>query len=659
MSIDNWVPPYSIKIMHDFLDNKYYNFLNDIIQNRQFYEACQSVNSKHIVDEKHKIRLDYTLTSTECSVIDKHLIQKADCNCNLRERWRLLYYNGDTDKKAFRDAHTDWTRHSCHRRMSIIIGLSEPSDYEGGELVFPNNNLKYKIGKYDAVIFDGRLLHEVLPVTKGKRYVLQAFLFDETGCALKKVKNNYNSFVLLGNEETDILENNMLENNNWDIYNNINAVHSRISSYMDNYVGTFKHINDVYKSLENLDDKIYFTWHKSTHSNSKWRGRLYAWDEETCRLKKRTNINLWPRESNTISGKIKKAIKRNINIEIKDLDTKKYFTVISTDGGPGNQIVGIKESIIIAEILNRKFIFPPIIQHYILNKINRNVSNEFKYWNFSDIFKYNNEDISELLDNTALINNTKKLYCIRTQDISKQLRMEKLLNIQFNKTKLKINRFSNQNDVKLLNYDDNVLMISHVYNVLQISNCFWNGCDICPVNSSLIDLYKKVCSRFDFSDKIKTLGDTFIKDNLGNNFIAVHIRYHDTYDQNIKEINKLYDETNIKTLLDELTQNINTPIFIATNNQQKVLHSDLRDCKMLPVSTENDELESFIEQYICCKSNQFLYSGGVHAKPAHKHIRSTWSSFVLDYRYCVLNKQCDNIYLSSYFSNNSKSEYIY
>ena len=39
MENDPWVPPYSIKIMHDFLDNKYYNFLNNIIQNKDFYKA--------------------------------------------------------------------------------------------------------------------------------------------------------------------------------------------------------------------------------------------------------------------------------------------------------------------------------------------------------------------------------------------------------------------------------------------------------------------------------------------------------------------------------------------------------------------------------------------------------------------------------------------
>ena len=53
MENDPWVPPYSIKIMHDFLDNKYYNFLNDIIQNKDFYKARQGVGSNQIVDEKH------------------------------------------------------------------------------------------------------------------------------------------------------------------------------------------------------------------------------------------------------------------------------------------------------------------------------------------------------------------------------------------------------------------------------------------------------------------------------------------------------------------------------------------------------------------------------------------------------------------------------
>ena len=189
-------------------------------------------------------------------------------------------------------------------------------------------------------------------------------------------------------------------------------------------------------------------------------------------------------------------------------------------------------------------------------------------------------------------------------------------------------------------------------NNLQISTCFWNGCDTCGINNQLIDSYKSVCSKFDYSDKIKAIGNKFIKENLGENYISLHLRYQDYHSGDIKHVNKLYDESDIKKLIDELTNESDVKVFIATNNQKKILGSDLKDCKMLEVDKENNELESFIEQYICSYSNKFIYSGGIHAKPNHTHLRSTWSSFVLDYRYCILNKQPnDNIYLSNYFSD--------
>ena len=229
MQKDDWIAPFSVKILHNFLEKKYYQFFNNLIKSKTFYQATQGLKGKQVVQENHKIRKDYTLTLDECSVIDK-LVLDSDCNCNLRERWRLLYYDGDAKKKAFRDAHTDWTNHSCHRRMSIIIGLSEPIDYKGGELVFPNNNLSYKIDKGSAIIFDSRLLHEVLPVTKGKRYVIQAFLFDDSGWKIKKHQNGYNNFNLRINNNKLLNTNPTYISENWKLYNDKNMVHSSIDS---------------------------------------------------------------------------------------------------------------------------------------------------------------------------------------------------------------------------------------------------------------------------------------------------------------------------------------------------------------------------------------------------------------------------------------------
>ena len=169
--MDSWKSPFSVKVIHNFLNNHYYDYFSKLINNRTFIPATQGVNKKQIVQEEHKIRLDYTLNLEECSFIDK-LVIKSNCNCNLRERWRLLYYDGDSEKKAFRDAHTDWTTHACHRRMSIIIGLSNPSDYEGGELTFSHTQNPDPIAlakKGTVICFLSYYEHGVAPITKGSR----------------------------------------------------------------------------------------------------------------------------------------------------------------------------------------------------------------------------------------------------------------------------------------------------------------------------------------------------------------------------------------------------------------------------------------------------------------------------------------------------------
>jgi len=335
---DTWIPPFTFKLINNFLDEKYYTFLYNIIQNKQFSEATQGINGKNIVQKQHKIRLDYTLTNTECAIIDKPLITKADCKCNLRERWRLLYYKGED--KSFRDRHTDWTTHSCHRRMSIVIGLSDIHDYEGGELVFNDLNVKLKIPKGSAIIFDAKLMHEVLPIISGNRYVLQAFMFDDSGYALKTVKNDINSFKLRGadiDDKTVCSPNQNIINSKYQIIENKNAHYNKIKDVTHNYIGTFNYLKDIETYIEN-NNIFCFTWHKPNHLKSKWAGRAYKWTMDEVKKNNRYSISSWPSENNVISG-----ILNSDNISNELYNTEKTLTVLSTNGGPGNQIIGLKK----------------------------------------------------------------------------------------------------------------------------------------------------------------------------------------------------------------------------------------------------------------------------------------------------------------------------
>jgi predicted 2-oxoglutarate/Fe(II)-dependent dioxygenase YbiX len=61
--------------------------------------------------------------------------------------------------------------------MTLNLNAGE---YEGGALRFPEYGPDlYSPATGDAVIFSCTLLHEAMPVTRGRRFVLLSFLFDE------------------------------------------------------------------------------------------------------------------------------------------------------------------------------------------------------------------------------------------------------------------------------------------------------------------------------------------------------------------------------------------------------------------------------------------------------------------------------------------------
>ena len=77
---DSWSPPFSIKIMENFLEEKYHTFMQNMIKTCKFVEATQGVGCKNVVQTQHKIRMDYTLSNNECRYIDDPLIEKAYCD---------------------------------------------------------------------------------------------------------------------------------------------------------------------------------------------------------------------------------------------------------------------------------------------------------------------------------------------------------------------------------------------------------------------------------------------------------------------------------------------------------------------------------------------------------------------------------------------------
>jgi predicted 2-oxoglutarate/Fe(II)-dependent dioxygenase YbiX/peroxiredoxin len=75
-----------------------------------------------------------------------------------------------------------------HRRFAITINLN--GGYEGCDLVLPEfGRRQYRAPHAGAIVFSCGALHQVTPITTGKRYAFLAFLYGEADAALREANN--------------------------------------------------------------------------------------------------------------------------------------------------------------------------------------------------------------------------------------------------------------------------------------------------------------------------------------------------------------------------------------------------------------------------------------------------------------------------------------
>ena len=135
-------------------------------------DALRKRRRDHVVTDPALLR---TLTShVGRRVIPE--VQKAFAFSATRfEGFKLGCYTADD--AGFFDAHRDnLSPATAHRRFALSINLAD--DFEGGELYFPEYGRHlYRPDPGEALVFSGAHLHEVRPVTSGRRFVLLSFLF--------------------------------------------------------------------------------------------------------------------------------------------------------------------------------------------------------------------------------------------------------------------------------------------------------------------------------------------------------------------------------------------------------------------------------------------------------------------------------------------------
>jgi predicted 2-oxoglutarate/Fe(II)-dependent dioxygenase YbiX/peroxiredoxin len=106
------------------------------------------------------------------------------------ERYLIGCYD-ETDQGFFRAHRDNVSKGTAHRQFAVSLNLNS-EEYEGGALRFPEYGRRlYKPETGSAVVFSCALLHEAMPVTTGRRFVLLPFLYDERHAVLRAQNKQY------------------------------------------------------------------------------------------------------------------------------------------------------------------------------------------------------------------------------------------------------------------------------------------------------------------------------------------------------------------------------------------------------------------------------------------------------------------------------------
>ena len=147
-----------------------------------------------VYDQRYKRRSDYQIDDPQLRalLLDRlrrrlvpQMVRAFNYQPTRIERWMVACY--DAEQGGFFRPHRDnTTAGTAHRVFACTINLNAEA-FEGGELRFPEYGQRsYRAPTGGAVIFGCGLLHEALPVTKGRRYAFLPFFYDEEKALLRE-----------------------------------------------------------------------------------------------------------------------------------------------------------------------------------------------------------------------------------------------------------------------------------------------------------------------------------------------------------------------------------------------------------------------------------------------------------------------------------------
>ena len=281
------------------------------------------------VNHKQKIRYDLFINDKELlSKIDNVVYSKLygmiltelNRNAKYRESWKVGFYS--SENHGFYNYHRDDTGNTRYRNVSFSLSLCEPDSYEGGEIHFKELDMKFKLKKNQCIFFDPGVLHGVTTITKGSRYVLLGFMFDEEGKILKeKISPQPRDF---NNHYVPILEKEIL-----DYYYTINQNNKIDKDYADYYKKIVWNDNDDYYYEDNNSNVLLVSFAGMGMKNSIPTFIFYNFLRRYKELDKLFVRDLKQRYYMTGLKNSTKDLKETVELLKKLISKKKYSRIVA------------------------------------------------------------------------------------------------------------------------------------------------------------------------------------------------------------------------------------------------------------------------------------------------------------------------------------------
>jgi predicted 2-oxoglutarate/Fe(II)-dependent dioxygenase YbiX/peroxiredoxin len=149
-----------------------------------------------MVDYRLKRRNDLVVAAPELrELIGGHVVRRLlpaveryfQFQATRMDRYIIACYDSEIGGHFYR--HRDNVNAGAqHRRFAVTLNLN--SDYDGCDLLFPEFGRKtYRAPHGGALVFSCGALHQVTPITRGRRYAFLAFLYSEADAAKREANN--------------------------------------------------------------------------------------------------------------------------------------------------------------------------------------------------------------------------------------------------------------------------------------------------------------------------------------------------------------------------------------------------------------------------------------------------------------------------------------